>query len=204
MAELVPTGGWSTPARPRLQAPCARERGWLLGLLSRLAGRLGRPDIPDVITVLHLNPRLFWPWLWFASRLMPGGRLPSRVRERVILRTAWNCRSRYEWGQHVQIGLRVGLTDADVVQVSRGPAAYTEQPLRAVMQACDEMFARQLIEDATWQALAQHYDRKLLIELMMLIGHYVMVAGFLNSAGLVLEPPIEKVLQDFHRRVAAA
>ncbi len=35
----------------------------------------------------------------------------------------------------------------------------------------------------------------------MLIGHYRMLAGFLTSAGLALEPPIEEWLAAFHRRV---
>ena len=34
------------------------------------------------------------------------------------------------------------------------------------------------------------------------VGHYRMLAGFLNSAGLALEAPIEERLAAFHRRVA--
>jgi hypothetical protein len=62
------------------------------------------------------------------------------------------------------------------------------------------MCARQLIANDTWSALAARLGEKELIELMLLIGHYVMIAGFLNSSGLVLEPPIEATLEAFHRR----
>jgi len=153
--------------------------------------------------VLHLNPRLFWPWLFFASRMMPNGQLPSRLRELVILRTAWLCRSRYEWGQHVDIGLRVGLTDEQVLAVTRGPEAFVGTPEHAAQLACDQMVAQRFIEDATWQALVKQLGKKQVIELMLLAGHYVMIAGFLNSSGLVLEPPIEAKLQAFHARIAA-
>jgi 4-carboxymuconolactone decarboxylase len=201
MTELVPDGGWTAPAAPRLSAPPPGERGWLLGLVSRMARRMGRPDIPDVIAVLHLNPRLFWPWIVFASRLMPRGRLPARLRELIILRTAWNCRSRYEWGQHVDIGLRVGLTDDEIARVPRGPAAFPGTAEGVALQACDEMCRQQFIAEDTWRLLGAHHREKALIELMLLIGHYVMIAGFLNSSGLVLEPPIEAVLQSFHGRL---
>ena len=201
MTELNPDAGWRGPSGARLAAPPVSERGLLFRLLSRLSRRLGRQEVPDVITVLHMNPRLFWAWLFFASRLMPGGRLPARVREMIILRTAWNCRSRYEWGQHVEVGLSAGVTDDEIVRVSRGPEAFAGQPEQAVLRACDEMCAQQFIEDGTWQALSAQYNHKLMIEIMMLIGHYIMIAGFLNSSGLVLERSIEDKLQAFHARI---
>jgi alkylhydroperoxidase family enzyme len=204
MDELMPAGGWTQPPQARLQAPPPAERGWLFRLASRFSRRLGRPDVPDVITVLHLNPRLFWGWLYFASRLMPYGRLPARVRELIILRTAWNCRSRYEWGQHVDIGLRVGVKDNEILKVTQGPQAFDGQPEQWVLAACDEVCARQFISSATWEKLSAQYSSKMLIEILMLVGHYIMVAAFLNSAGLRLEPPIEQCLRDFNARVARA
>jgi 4-carboxymuconolactone decarboxylase len=201
MTELQPDGGWISHSSARLTAPPMAERGLLFRLLGRLSRRLGRQEVPDVITVLHLNPRLFWAWLFFASRLMPYGRLPAKVREKIILRTGWNCRSRYEWGQHVDIGLSVGVTDEEIVKVSQGPAVFAGHDDQALMLACDEMCAEQCISDSTWKTLSERYDKKRLIEIMMLIGHYIMIAGFLNSAGLRLEKPIEDKLQAFHARV---
>nr|WP_301334213.1 carboxymuconolactone decarboxylase family protein [Solimonas sp. SE-A11] len=161
----------------------------------------GRKQLPDLFPVFHINRRLFWPWLFFASRLMPGGRLKAQEREKIILRTGWNCRCRYEWGQHLEIGLGVGLSDADVLRVSQGPSQAQGERERALLQACDDMAREQAISTATWAALAAHYREPLLIEITILIGHYQMVAGFLNSSGIALEPAIEQVLQDFHRRV---
>lgn len=205
MTELKPAKGWTELSPARLAVPPPAERGWIFRALSRIAGRFGRSELPDIFTVLHIHPRLFWPWLFFASRLMPYGRLPARIRELAILRTAWNCRSRYEWGQHVEMGLSVGLGADDILGVSRGPAAFPEHsPERAVLQACDDLCAHQCISEDSWQRLSTHYHPKHLIEIMMLVGHYVMVAGFLNSAGLVLEPSLERGLRRFHRGLATA
>lgn len=200
MTTLTPAQGWIETATPRLSAPPAKQRGLLFRGVSRLSRTLGRNDVPDVISVLHINPRLFWAWLFFASRMMPYGRLPPRQREMLILRTAWNCRSRYEWGQHVEIGLRAGLSDDDILCASG--RIKTRNPVYALLiQACDELCQQHVISDATWNALCAHYSKPRLIEITMLVGHYVMIAAFLNSAGLRLEAPLEEVLNALHQRL---
>ncbi|MDI1301319.1 MAG: carboxymuconolactone decarboxylase family protein [bacterium] len=198
---LQPENGWAIPATPRLPPPARRERGVLFRTVSRVSGLFGRPQVPDIFSVLHVNARLFWPWLLFASQLMPFGRLTAADREKIILRTAWNCRSRYEWGQHIEIALKAGVTDDDIVSVAKGPAAFADRHTCALMQACDDVFLRQCIADSTWDILSETFSRELLIEIVMLIGHYIMLAGFLNTAGIALEAPLEKTLQDFHQRL---
>lgn len=200
---LSPAGGWNTPAPARLRAPPVAERGPVFRLLSLGARWFGRADVPDVIAMLHINRGLLWRWLWFAARLMPFGRLPAAAREKIILRVAWNTRSRYEWGQHVQIALASGVDDAAILRVTRGPDAAIDDTERLLLRACDEWFADKCLSDVTWVELAARYDAPLRLEMMLLIGHYEMIAGVLNTAGLVLEPPIEAELQAFHRRIAA-
>jgi alkylhydroperoxidase family enzyme len=198
---LIPQGGWAETERERLPAPPVAERGMAFRALSRLSGWFGRPHLPAIFPVFNINPRLFWAWLFFASRLMPYGRLPGATREKLILRTAWNCRSRYEWGQHLEIGLRLGVTDEEVVALALAPE--TLSPLdAALMRACDELCRQKLVSEATWNALAEHYPKSQLIEIMILVGHYEMVAGFLINAGIRLEPEIEAELDAFHQRVA--
>lgn len=201
-AGLEPPGGWlQTPQR--LSVPPQQQRGLVFRGLSLAARRFGRDDVPDVLTVLHRHPRLFWSWVLFASRLMPNGRLPAAEREKVILRIGWNSRCLYEFGQHVEVGLRVGLSDAEILRVARGPGACEDAHERALLSACDELFAQQRVTDETWAVLAQRYDDKRLIELLMLAGHYIMIAGFLNSAGLRLEPAIAAKLEALCPRVKA-
>ncbi len=198
---LQPPGGWLAPPQ-RLLAPPQRQRGAVFRALSLLARRFGRAEVPDIFAVLHLNRRLFWPWLLFASRLMPGGRLAAAERETLILRTAWNCRSLYEWGQHVEIALAAGVDDAAILRVAQGPEACADGHERALLQACDELCRERGLSDATWAALARRYDSRLMIEIVVLVGHYIMIAGFLNSAGLKLEAPVAQVLAAFEARAA--
>lgn len=200
---LEPPGGWAKTSDVRVAPPPPRARSLAFRVASRASALFGRADVPDVFVVLGLNARLFWPWLLFASRLMPFGRLDPRERELAILRTAWRCRSRYEWGQHVEIALRSGATVLDVARVARGADAFEDARTRALVRACDELCDADGIADDTWRTLSGFHDTRALIELTMLIGHYRMLAGFLNSSGIALEPALDAKLADVYAQIAA-
>lgn len=196
---LQPEGGWRQPVETRLPPPPPSQRGVAFRAISGVSKLFGREELPRIFPVLNTNRRLFWPWLWFASRLMPFGRLPADLREKLILRTAWHCRSRYEWGQHVEIALSAGVSDADIVALATGHDD-ADPSHAAALRACDDLCREKLISDANWQVLAGHFKPAALVEITVLVGHYEMVAGLLINSGIDLEPSIDAVLADFNRR----
>lgn len=197
---LIPERGWIHQPLG-IQIPDAKRQSLLFQLTSKMSKILGRNDVPDIIKVLAVNSSLFWPWLHFASKLMPYGKLPARERELVILRVAWLCRCRYEWGQHIEIGQsKAKLSDQDVINISKGATVFESIQEQLLMRACDEIIRGKSIEASTWQALSEYYDDKILIEISLLIGHYEMLAGFLNSIGLQLESDIETTYRHFNQR----
>lgn len=195
--QLAPAGGWHPYGAPRIAPFDPKRLSLPKRLAHRLAGkyaerRVGLAKVPDVFLLLMRNRRLFRPWLRFAARLMPGGTLERKDSELVILRVGWNCRSRYEWGQHVIIGQREGLTPQEIARVAQGPDASGWSPRQsALLQAADDLHRDRVIAPATWTRLAAHFTDAQLIEIGMLVGHYEMLAGVLNSVGLALEPPAE-------------
>lgn len=197
--QLAPPGGWHR-GESRLRPLALGELGLPLRTLFAVAARwakkrTGNTLVPDVFLLLLRHPRLFWPWLRFASKLMPYGTLDRRDAELLILRVAWNCRCRYEWGQHVTIALLAGLLPTDIARLAQGPAASDWSARQsALLQAVDDLQQQRVITDATWQRLREHFDERRMIEISMLIGHYEMLAGVLNSAGLPLEPATEAQL----------
>lgn len=199
---LQPPEGWAEVARERLPAPPLAQRGLAFRGLSRVSKLFGREQLPRIFPVFNINGRLFWAWLLFASRLMPYGKLPARTRELLILRTAWNCRSRYEWGQHLELGLKAGLNDKDVLNLALFPERLSAVDA-CLVAACDQLCRDKLIDDALWQQLSLQFSEADLVEIMVLVGHYQMVAGLLVNAGIQLEPAIEAELAAFHQRVEA-
>lgn len=141
----------------------------------------------NIFATLVRAPGLFRRWLPFGGKLL-AGKLPPRDRELLILRTAWNCRAAYEWGHHVAIGLKSGLTREEIDRIPAGPSAGWPPADALLLQAADELHAGQRLGDASWDALRSRYDEEQLVELPMLVGHYHLVAMTLNSLQVELEP----------------
>ena len=59
------------------------------------------------------------------------------------------------------------------------------------MDAVDETADDGAVSDGTWEALADLLRESELIELLMLIGHYLMLTTVLRSLRLPLEPRAE-------------
>lgn len=198
---LQPKEGWLDNNFHRVAIPKRAEWGWPLRLFSSAARYFKRPELPNIFPIFNLNPRIFWAWLFFASRLMPFGRLPGKLREKVILRVAWNSRCRYEWVQHLDLALAIKVSDDDIIKVSRGADAFDNELEQLVMMACDQVHTNKVIDELTWQRLTKHLNQQQMIELLILIGHYEMLAAFLLNMGVQTEPHVEKKLQEFHQRI---
>ena len=202
-SKIQPSNGWAVAAGLRLPIPPNKERGVFFRSISGISRFFGRPELPNIFPVINTNRRLFWAWLFFASRLMPFGRLPARTRELVILRVAFNCRSRYEFAQHLEIAQRLGVNDQDILATTKPAEQCAEQHLQALLLACDCVCKKQPINDQVWQTLRQHYSDKLLIELLMLIGHYQLVAAVLINAAVPIEKDIEANLVAFELKTGS-
>jgi 4-carboxymuconolactone decarboxylase len=148
------------------------------------------PDGPDlnIFATLARHPRLLKRWSAFGGVLLYAGELPARERELLILRTGWNCRADYEWGQHVPIGLAAGLTEEEMQRIPAGPAAPGWSDMdAALLTAADELHGSARIDDDTWRHLAATWSETQLIELCMVVGQYHLVAFTLNSLGIERE-----------------
>jgi alkylhydroperoxidase family enzyme len=172
-------GGEQTP---RIAPGSRRQIGLLNAGIGRLSGLAtgGRP--PHIFTTLARHRRLFRRWIWFAAALMPRGRLPREDTELVILRVAHNAGSEYEWGHHVRIGRKAGLSREEIARVRDGAAAPGwSNRQEMLLVAADQLHVDGEIGDELWGRLSAELDEVELIELCMLVGHYEMLAMTLNT-----------------------
>jgi alkylhydroperoxidase family enzyme len=107
-----------------------------------------------------------------------SGKLSPRDRELVILRVGWLCKAPYEWGEHVKIGKRVGLTQEEIERATRGStaSAWGEHD-RAIVRAAEELHQDAMISDETWKVLSRRLDEQQLIELLLLVGQLSEASG---------------------------
>jgi 4-carboxymuconolactone decarboxylase len=94
--------------------------------------------------------------------------------------------------QHVQIGLKAGLTASEIQRVKRGPGDRSWAAFDvALLQAADELHAEQYITDATWRALREGYDSLQLMDVVFAVGQYTLIAMALKSFGTPLDEGLE-------------
>lgn len=165
---------------PRVAPGSWRQTGPVVAAFAYAAGRVTGTESPRVFRTLGRNRRLFWGWLHFAGRLMPGGRLPRRQSELVILRVGATCGSEYELTQHRRLGRRAGLTREEVARVEAGGLEGWDGSDRVLLAATDELVATEDLDEAGWTALRAEYDERTAIEIVMLVGHYRMLATALR------------------------
>lgn len=173
----------------RLAPAPPRALGVAPWLVATAAALVTRGERPRVLTTLARHRRLFRWWLPFAGHLLLRTELPRADVELVVLRSACNCRSWYEWAQHVPLAARAGISLAaiDAVPSWADHDVWTARQ-RLLLLATDELHARRMVTDATWASLAARLGERELIELCMLVGHYEMLAMTLNSLGVEAEP----------------
>jgi len=148
-------------------------------------------DPLNIFGVLGNHPDMLKRWLVFATHVLSKNTLTARDRELLILRTGWNCRSRYEWAQHVEIALRCDITATEIKAVKKGAAASTWSPIdKLLLTAADELHNEYALSDATWRNLGNHYSNEQVLDLIATVGNYHLVAMFLNSTKVPIDAGI--------------
>jgi alkylhydroperoxidase family enzyme len=131
------------------------------------------------------HPGLYRSYMPFGEKLMRGSELPPRDREILILRTCELCRETYETVHHALIGRDIGMSDADIDAArAGGELAPCEQTL---MRAAEELVGDHCLSDETWARLAERYSQVQRMELVFLVGEYVMLSMVTNSFGMPVE-----------------
>jgi alkylhydroperoxidase family enzyme len=110
--------------------------------------------------------------------------LDKKHREILILRTSFRRSTNYEWGIHVvAFSEWAGLTESQVNNTCSeqvDPSLWTPIEL-LLIQVVDELSATSDVADASWRGLEAQFSTPQILEILMLIGFYFMIACFNNA-----------------------
>jgi 4-carboxymuconolactone decarboxylase len=128
--------------------------------------------------------------------------LAPRLRELVILRVAKLSPSIYEWTQHVPIGKATGVTDEQIAALEKGDvsASCFDETDRLVLRFVDETVREVKVSDATFAKAAARFSPREVVELVLTVGFYMMVARLLESTAVDVDPPAGTAIPDSIRR----
>ena len=138
-------------------------------------------------------PKLAEPRSRNSNYVNQRSKLLPRYREMLILRTGWNCRSEYEWAQHVGSVGRARDHGLDPARIAEGAGAPGWDPFEAaLLTAADELYRDATVSDRTWKALAERFDTTMMMNAIVTASNYRMVSTALNALGVQLEPDDER------------
>jgi alkylhydroperoxidase family enzyme len=164
---------------------------WTESQRALLAPQVMRGRVQNIFLTLANHEALAKRWMVFANHILHKSKLSPRDREILILRVGWLCQSGYEWGQHVLIGQKAGLSDLEIEAIKAGPSDPSWGIQDAwLLTAADELRADAFITDETWRALASYYSQQQLMDLVFTVGQYQLVSMALNTFGVQLDPDL--------------
>ena len=143
------------------------------------AGPMG--EVPEYMRLLVKHPEYFKCNMETGAVLFRG-RIPARERELAILRNGWLCGAPFEWGEHVHIAKRYGVSDEEIERTTVGSGApgWTEHEA-AILRGVEELVSDFAVSDDTYATLAKSWDEVQLIEFPAMVGAYITTALIQNT-----------------------
>jgi alkylhydroperoxidase family enzyme len=136
----------------------------------------------------------FRPWLRWGGVLLSDLALDPLLRELAILRVARiTPHADYEWIQHVPIARSVGASEEQVAALERDDieADCFSGAQRTVLMFTTEVVRDARASDSTFAAARELLSARELIELLMVIGQYMMLARVMATTELDLDDPLD-------------
>ena len=128
--------------------------------------------------------------LRLGGTILSKQQLSGRLRELAILRIARLSGARYEWVQHVPIGKAAGISEAQIAALEAGNAEAEcfDGRERLVLRFTDEVVRDVRAADETFAQMREQFRPREIVELILAIGYYMMIARLLETTGVDLEP----------------
>jgi 4-carboxymuconolactone decarboxylase len=133
----------------------------------------------------------FRPLLKFAGRLLVSTELDPKLRELAILRVSkLTPGAEYEWIQHYPIALGLGITQEQIDRVAgRDAPPFEDDDATLVLHFTDEVVRDASPSEETWNRISQRLSPREIIELLLVIGNYMMLGRVMATVRLDPDPP---------------
>ena len=150
-----------------------------------MSDSMGNPRGSDISPMYRLFFRhfpLFRRTMDMSVQLLAKGELGAREREMIIMRTTWLCGSPNPYGEHVEMGRSIGMTEEELRRLTVGSTAsgWSDHECN-ILKAVEELCERQTVSDEVWDALARVWTDKQQIEFPAVVGQYIASAIMHNS-----------------------
>lgn len=145
-------------------------------------------------TPLHIHsmmahhPALLEAWMPLRNHVVAKCSLSARQRELLILRTAHNCDSDYEWQHHTERGLLAGLEQTEIDRVRLGAdAAGWQRDEAFLLAAADDCHGNSCISEAILVELEHYFSPQQQLDIVVTVGMYMILATIIKTWNVPIE-----------------
>lgn len=159
-------------------------------------GALGTETAPLLMRTLLNYPDFLRAIGRMSTRVSETTDLPVRLYQIGCMRTAWLCDSEYLWARHRKECLDLGISDAELLEIAKGPSSTKlEGADRFIVEAIDELHHAHYFSDEKWKGLDQ-YGVNAAMDTMTTYSFYVTLCAAANSFGIPLDEGCEGYSRD--------
>jgi AhpD family alkylhydroperoxidase len=152
----------------------------------------------NIFRMLAHAERNFSAFTRFGGTILGRQQLDAKLRELAILHVAQLSGARYEWDQHVPIAERTGVRPEQIAALEAGNASADcfDASEALVLRFTGEVLRDVRASDETFAALAKQLPHREVVELVLAVGFYMLVARLLETTGVDLEAPAGDAIVD--------
>lgn len=116
------------------------------------------------------------------NHLLSDTRIPHNLKELAIIVIARQYTAQYEWFIHAPRAVRVGVSEdvVEAVRTSQRPA-FNDEDEALVYDVTMDMVENRTLSQDLYDRAVNRFGEPAMVELVALIGFYIMIAAFLNA-----------------------
>jgi AhpD family alkylhydroperoxidase len=144
----------------------------------------------NVYRALANADKVFTGWMSAGDAALASTVLPLRLRELVVLRTAYLMDCPYELGQHRDVARTVGLGADEINAIlsqSDWQTGHFEGPELAVLTLTSELLTTHTVSAAVFDEVHHALGSEATVEVLMVINRYSGLALMLNALDVDLD-----------------
>jgi len=153
------------------------------------------PTLLNVFKMMAHAETSFRPLVQLGSSILARQQLPATLRELAVLRVVRLSECRYEWLQHVSLAMLMGATRSQVDAIEKGDvhAPCFDETEQLVLEVATELVHDARCSDPLFTRLRRRFTSREIVELVLAIGYYLMIARLVETTAVDIEPPSEQV-----------
>ncbi len=142
----------------------------------------------NVVGTLIKSPKIAELFVPFWGKSKHELNLSIREQELIILKTACFFGCDYVWGHHVPIAKQADVTDEEIAQVPL-PVKDQNLPLKdkVLIKMVESVLKKANLSDEEFEEIVKHFDEAQILDIIMVISHYLVFNSVNNIFGVELE-----------------